>query len=112
MRGRSRFAQRVGTEGLSACLSGMLEALVCEDARREQENELDGRTKRSPPVELAARSVKRRFDIPDRRLIFALHRGRDFCHQTITVIKYASISGDHALQFHVMPPGPRPRLLY
>jgi AcrR family transcriptional regulator len=40
-------AQSVGTEGLSARLAGMLEALVSEHARRGKENELDGRTKRS-----------------------------------------------------------------
>jgi AcrR family transcriptional regulator len=40
-------AQSVGTEGLAARLSGMLEALVSEHARRGKANELDGRTKRS-----------------------------------------------------------------
>jgi AcrR family transcriptional regulator len=40
-------AQSVGTEGLSARLAGMLEALVGEHARRGKENELDGRTRRS-----------------------------------------------------------------
>ena len=40
-------AQSVGTEGLSARLAGMLEALVSEHARRGKEDELDGRTRRS-----------------------------------------------------------------
>src|ERR1700730_9494873 len=40
-------AQSVRTEGLSARLSGMLEALVSEHARRGKESELDGRTRRS-----------------------------------------------------------------
>jgi AcrR family transcriptional regulator len=40
-------AQSVGTEGLSARLAGMLEALIADHARRGKENELDGRTKRS-----------------------------------------------------------------
>ena len=39
-------AQSVGTEGLSARLAGMLEALVSEHARRGKEEELDGRTRR------------------------------------------------------------------
>ena len=40
-------AQSVGTEGLSARLSGMLEALIADHARRGKQNELDGRTRRS-----------------------------------------------------------------
>ena len=40
-------AQSVGTEGLSARLWGMLEALVGEHARRGKGNESDGRTRRS-----------------------------------------------------------------
>ena len=39
-------AQSVGTEGLSARLAGMLEALVSEHARRGKEEEWDGRTRR------------------------------------------------------------------
>ena len=39
-------AQSVGTEGLSVRLAGMLEALVSEHARRGQEDEWDGRTRR------------------------------------------------------------------
>jgi AcrR family transcriptional regulator len=39
-------AQSVGTEGLSKRLTGMLEALVADHARRGKENELDGRIRR------------------------------------------------------------------
>jgi hypothetical protein len=65
-----------------------------------------------PPEELAARSVERGFDIPDRRWTFTLYRGRSFCRHTMTVIEYVSSSGDLALEFHVMPPGPRLLFLY
>jgi hypothetical protein len=40
-------AQSVGTEGLSARLAGMLEALVSEHAQRGKMDELHGRAKRS-----------------------------------------------------------------
>jgi AcrR family transcriptional regulator len=40
-------AQSVGSEGLSARLAGMLEALVSEHARRGKKDELAGRTRRS-----------------------------------------------------------------
>jgi AcrR family transcriptional regulator len=40
-------AQSVGTEGLSARLAEMLEALIADHARRGKDNALDGRTRRS-----------------------------------------------------------------